>query len=106
MNPSVFFKSDYTDAGGTSTYGRLVYEIRGMEDPDRFFELIRVRPGITLTVCNQPRVTIPGMAFRVRGFGNRQLTEFKLVSGTNTPARPYRADRPRETGLCRFSPVP
>ena len=118
MSQTVFFKSDYTEATDNSPYGHLVYEFWGMKNPDAIFQMIHVKPGIYLSVCNQPAPPVPGMAFevnnapvsfsfllsgtcrhRVRGLENRKLTEFNSVSGTNMVSTMHHI-----TGDMDFSP--
>ena len=110
MTHSIFFKTDYTYpepvSGRTDPpYGRLVIDVKGMDDPDRFFKVYHIKPGIYLSVYNQRPADLPAMGFevnnapvsfsfivsgtchhRVRGKGFSKPTEFNLTAGTNAVA--------------------
>ncbi|MCG8618339.1 MAG: AraC family transcriptional regulator [Desulfobacterales bacterium] len=108
MSQPIFFKTDFTypDISGDQAdppYGKLKFDIRGMDNPDSFFKLLHIKPGMYLSVYNHPPAHIPAMGFevnnapvsfsflvsgacyhRIRGQGFSKNTEFNLASGTNS----------------------
>ncbi|CCK81447.1 MULTISPECIES: helix-turn-helix domain-containing protein [Desulfobacula] len=68
MSASVFYKSDYTppDEGSQNPYGRFVYDVTGMANPEQIFKVIPVKPGLCLSFCTNSTKIYPHIEFEVK----------------------------------------
>lgn len=120
MKAPVFFKSDYTAPvkGSKEPFGRLIYEVTGMEEPERFFKIIPIKPGLSLSFSvnsnNDPpfieyevRNTPVEFSFflsgycinRINGIGSKKTIKFIHKPGMNTVS-----SLPNITGDMDFDP--
>ena len=104
MRAPVFFKSDYTapDQVSHDPFGRFSYDVSGMAEPEKFFKIIPVKPGLSLSFIpnwthDYPRIEFEikntpveftfclsgSCVYRINGLDSKKNIEFTYNAGMN-----------------------